>query len=112
MKGTLDTKADIETKVESSIGPVTRGDESVSAKIRHYYTKTYKALDQFDQLWYECCYDKRDHHWETRYTWALILNCVINGRSAYCEAHGSKEPLKDFIHSLISEINAYIFEGL
>lgn len=104
VKKTLAIKSDIETQVESAVGPCSSGEDSVSARIRRCYSRSYKALDQFDQLWYECRYDKRDHNWETSYAWALILDCVINAHSAYCEKQGETEPLKDFIRSLIAEI--------
>jgi hypothetical protein len=105
VKKTLATKADIETRMESAVGASSTGQDSVSGQIRRLYTSSYKSLDQFDQLWYECCYDKRENHWETSFAWALILDCVINARSAYCESRGEIEPLKQFIRGLVSEIN-------
>lgn len=97
-------KEDLDTRVEASVGPIQTGWMSMPGRIRKFYTQNYKALDQFDQLWYECCYDKRDISWETRYTWALILDCVLNAHSAYCESTHSIEPLRTFIGHLIIEI--------
>jgi hypothetical protein len=92
--------------VEALVGPFDVGEECFSGCIRRFYTSTYKSLDQFDQLWYECCYDKRDKRWETCYTWAVILDCVINARSAFCENVGESEPLRTFIVALINVITS------
>lgn len=85
-----------------------RGDSSVSGRIRRFYTNNYKSLDQFDQLWYECAYEKREKFWETTYAWAVILDCFVNARSAYCEALSIYEPMKDFINSVIQELRENI----
>ena len=94
--------------MESAVGPSASGEHSVSGRIRRLYTNTYKSLDQFDQLWYECAYSKRDRAWETTYSWAIILDCFINARSAYCEYYERAEPMKDFLRSAISEIRSNI----
>lgn len=95
------------TQVEAAVGHFAEGESCTSGAIRRFYTNTYKSLDQFDQLWYECCYDKREKSWQTCYAWALILDCVINARSAYCENRNEIEPLRPFIEHLIDEIYTY-----
>jgi hypothetical protein len=107
VKKTLESREDINTQIEASVGAFAIGEECPSGRIRRYYTSSYKSLDQFDQLWYECRYDRREKSWETCYTWAVILACVINARSAYCEHLESVEPLKTFIKALVSEIYDY-----
>lgn len=97
-------KQDIALQIEAAVGDVAAGVDSVCGRVRLFYTNTYKSLDQFDQLWYECCYDKRDHAWQTCYTWAVILDSVVNARSAYCENLRSVEPLKSFVEELIKDI--------
>src|SRR5687767_8867475 len=104
----MEYKDNIHTRVEDAVGSVASGENSNSGRIRRFYTNNYKSLDQFDQLWYECRYDKRENNWQTNYTWAIILDCVINARSAYCENQRIIEPLKDFIRSLHSEILEYV----
>ena len=96
------------TLVDVTVGDPVHGEDSVSGRIRRLYTTSYKSLDQFDQLWYECCYDKRDSQWQTCYIWAIILDCVINARAAYCELHSCTEPMKDFAHKLVDELKDYI----
>jgi hypothetical protein len=108
VRKTLEIKKDITTFVESAVGEYMTGESSNCGRIRRLYTTSYKSLDQFDQLWYECCYDKRDRNWVTCYAWALILDCFINARSAYCEARGEAEPLKEFIRVAIDEIRDFI----
>jgi hypothetical protein len=104
LKKTLACKEDLDTKLEDAVGSPASGEASVSGRIRRYYTNTYKSLDQFDQLWYECTYTKRDRAWETCYAWAVILDCFINARSAYCEYYEKTEPIKTFLRAVISEI--------
>lgn len=101
-------KNDLATIVAAKVGDVANGEDSISGRIRRFYTKTYKSLDQFDQLWYECRYEKRDPSWLSCYTWAVVLDCVLNARSAYCENRGSVEPLKTFIVAIIKEIQEYV----
>jgi hypothetical protein len=100
-------KDDMKTQIEAAVGPFGVGEGCPSGRIRRYYTQSYKSLDQFDQLWYECRYDRREKSWETCFTWAVILDCVINARSAYCEHVESVEPLKTFIRALIPELYEY-----
>lgn len=80
----------------------------MSGRIRRFYTGTYKSLDQFDSMWYECSYQKRDRNWVTCFAWAVILASVINARSAYCEASGKREPVKTFVRELVTELHGYI----
>lgn len=89
--------------------PVT-GEDSTSGLIRRYYTSNYKALDQFDALWYGCSYNFRDSSWQTCYLWAIILDCVVNARSAWCESHGHRFPIKDFVADLIDELGAFFMK--
>lgn len=107
-KKSLERVEDLETIIDSTVLDPDRGDSSVSGRIRRFYTNNYKSLDQFDQLWYECAYDKREKYWETTYAWAVILDCFINARSAYCEATSKYEPLKDFIATTIQELRENI----
>jgi hypothetical protein len=58
LKKTLACKEDLDTKLEDAVGSPASGETSVSGRIRRYYTNTYKSLDQFDQIWYECTYTK------------------------------------------------------
>lgn len=95
------------TLVEAEVLDSSHGNESVPARIRRFYTTTYKSLDQFDQLWYEVSYDKRDRHWETNYAWALVLDCFINARSAWCEVARKSEPMKSFLDSVVGEIREF-----
>lgn len=90
--------------VESTVGEVASGESSNCGRIRRLYTTTYKSLDQFDQVWYQARYEKRDSSWQTCYLWAIILDCVLNARSAYCEVKGKAEPVKDFVRELYQEI--------
>jgi hypothetical protein len=92
--------------LESVIGPPAVGDTSSSGLIRRFYTDNYKALDQFDALWYSCRYDYREASWQTSYLWAVILDAVLNARSAWCEAHANREPLKEFVQALVDEFHA------
>lgn len=94
--------------VEAAVGEVATGESSICGRIRRLYTTTYKSLDQFDQAWYQARYEKRDHSWETCYLWAIILDCVLNARSAYCEVKGKAEPVKDFMRELYKEIQKYL----
>jgi hypothetical protein len=107
VKNTLEERDKSETQILATVGAFATGDDCTSGQIRRYYTSSYKCLDQFDQLWYECCYDRREKSWETCYTWAVLLDCVINARSAYCELAESIEPLKAFIAALIPELYSY-----
>lgn len=91
------------TIVEATIGQPVVGETSSSGLIRRFYTRNYKALDQFDALWYACSYDYREASWQTSYLWAVILDCVINARSAWCEAHEERVPIKEFVQELINE---------
>lgn len=97
-----------DTLIGSTVGDPVKGEGSVSGRIRRLYTDSYKALDQFDQLWYECCYNNRDSNWKTCYIWAVILDCVINARAAYSEIRGVKEPMKEFARGLVTELKDYI----
>jgi hypothetical protein len=92
----------------ATLGDPVSGEGSVSGRIRRLYTGMYKSLDQFDALWYECAYQKRDFDWRTCFLWALILACVINARSAYCEANGNKEPMKIFVRQLIRDMREFV----
>jgi len=94
------------TRVEATVSDAAAGEVSVPGRFRRFYTNTYKSLDQFDQTWYEVAYDKRDRDWQTCYKRAVILDCVINARSVYCEAKQVKEPSKDFVRQLISDIRS------
>lgn len=111
-KKTLQLKVDqlswLNTLVESAVGDAVCGEDSTPGRMRRFYTNNYKSLDQFDQLWYDICYEKRDRHWETCYIWAVILASVVNARSAYCEEHESKEPVKFFLKQLVQEIRAFV----
>lgn len=107
MKNTLEERDKLETQVLAAVGDHAAGEDCPSGRIRRYYTSSYKSLDQFDQLWYECCYDRREKSWETWYTWAVLLDCVINARSAYCELTESIEPMKAFVAALIQELYLY-----
>lgn len=107
VRKTLEFRDRLETQITSAVGEVAEGEDSVSGRVRRLYTRTYKSLDQFDQLWYLCTYEKRDRRWQTAFAWAVILDCVINARSAYCEYTSSSEPMKAFITILIAEIRAY-----
>jgi hypothetical protein len=107
VKHTLEGRDQSETQILAAVGAYALGDMCTSGRIRRYYTSSYKCLDQFDQLWYECRYDRREKSWETCYTWAVLLDCVINARSAYCEQTESVEPLKAFIAALIPELYSY-----
>jgi hypothetical protein len=96
------------TLLEAAIGPPVVGDTSTSGLIRRFYTENYKALDQFDQLWYACRYDYREASWQTSYLWAVILDCVVNARSAWCEAHGERQPIKEFVQALVDEFGTNV----
>jgi len=93
-------------EVASSVVGVADGE--ACKRIRSFYTRNYKALDQFDQAWYEAFYNKREDSWLSAFTWALIMDSIINARSAYCEAVGSSEPVKAFLTGLIADINDYV----
>ena len=78
-----------ETLIGSVLGNP-EGEDSNAGRISRTYTNNYKSLDQFDALWYEIAYYKRDVHWETVFIWAMVLDSIINGRAMYCEAKGLK----------------------
>ena len=111
MKETLSVKEDklswANTLTEAAVGDAMGGETSIPGRLRRFYTNTYKSLDQFDQIWYELSYGKRDHDWQTCYIWAIILAAVVNARSAFCESKGQKEPPKEFVRGLIKEIRDY-----
>jgi len=92
------------TLLESAVGDPAGGVTSTSGLLRRYYTNNYKALDQFDALWYACHYSYRESSWQSCYLWALIVDCAINAYSAWCELHSTRLPVKDFANRLISEI--------
>ncbi len=96
------------TVADATVDEAVLGESSVPGRIRRLYTSSYKALDQFDQLWYEIQYDKRDHSWEICYIWAIILDCVINARAAHCELYEKKIPLKEFVRLLMPLLREYI----
>jgi Transposase IS4 len=112
VKKTLAYKSDdyewTTTLMEATLGTAAAGEASNCGRIRRYYTNTYKALDRFDQMWYDIQYSKRDRSWATCYTWAVIVDCVLNARSAYCELVGKIEPVKVFTNELISEIRNFV----
>lgn len=106
---TLAVKSDaLAWAMEAVVSLVGDADDGVCKRIRSFYTKNYKALDQFDQAWYDVFYNKRDNDWLTAYTWALIMDAIINARSAYCEAVGSVEPVKTSVKYLISDIRDFV----
>lgn len=113
VKKTLEAKKNSlewhKTLMESEVSEVARGEDSTPGRLRRFYTKTYKSLDQFDQIWYDLCYSKRDKSWSTCYIWSVVLAAIVNSRSAYCEVHQLKEPAKDFSRNLIQEIQDYCF---
>lgn len=92
------------TLMDNRVEDPVLGGDSTAGRVRNLYTKTYKSLDQFDQVWYELRYDKRDREWRTCYVWAGILDSIINSRAAYCETHEVHEAAKVFGLQLIQEI--------
>lgn len=112
VKITMQAKSDelswYNTLVESAVSDAVSGEDSTPGRLRRFYTTNYKSLDQFDQLWYEISYGKRDRDWRTCYLWALILGCIVNARSAYCEELEMKEPIKLFVRELVQEIRSFI----
>lgn len=115
VKKTLGVKTDelswTKTLLESAVGAPVEGDSSTPGLIRRFYTNNYKALDQFDALWYGCCYNYRDSTWEACFLWAIILDCVVNARSAWGEAHGERPPIKQFVQDLVAELGAAILQN-
>ena len=115
VKKTIAIKADemswTRTLLESAVGEPLTGEDSTSGIIRRFYTNNYKALDQFDALWYACSYNYRDSCWQTCYLWAIILDCVVNARSAWCEARGEQVTIKAFISHLIEELDESLSES-
>jgi hypothetical protein len=85
----------------------TGAEGSNPGRIRRFYTNTYKALDIFDQMWYECQYEKRDRDWKVNYAWSVILAAMVNARSAYKESLWQREPMKQFARELVSELQDY-----
>src|SRR5215472_13755422 len=92
------------TLLESAIGDPASGEGSTSGLLRRYYTSNYKALDQFDAMWYACHYSYRESSWQSCYLWAIIVDCAINACSAWCESRSTRSPLKGFVHQLATEI--------
>lgn len=96
---------------ESEKAKVLLGDpaseEGNPGRIRRFYTSAYKDLDVFDEEWYACFYDKRDQDWLINYLWSVIMTTVVNGRSAYNEDKGVREPMKVFARAIVSEIQDY-----
>jgi len=85
-----------------------RTEDGNAGRIRRFYTAAYKDLDFFDEEWYECFYDKRDQDWLINYVWAVVMTTVVNGRSAFNEDHGTREPTKAFARAIVSEIQDYV----
>lgn len=112
VKKSLEPKSDqfswCTTLLENVVSEVAHGDTSTPGRMRRFYTNTYKSLDQFDQLWYEISYDKRDRDWRTCYIWSVLLGCVINARAAYCEDRQAMEPMKAFVRGLIDELRDFV----
>lgn len=96
------------TLIESSVGVAVSGDRANPGRIRNFYRRNYKALDQFDKLWYEVASTKREVKWTTCYIWGVILDCVVNSYSAYCEEINTSIPYKTYVQELIAEIYSYV----
>lgn len=88
--------------LESKIGPLSSQD-GISGHIRKFYTQNYSALDKFDRLWYEMKFPINARDWRSYFCWSLLHTAVVNARSAWCLAHGTRVPLKDFLRDLVQE---------
>lgn len=83
------------------------GEDSNPGRIRRFYTAAYKDLDVFDQEWYSCFYDKRDQDWKINYAWSVLAATIVNGRSAFNEDLGAREPMKVFARKVVDELQDY-----
>ena len=114
VKKTLAVKQDALTwanvRMEAAVLDPMPGPDSTPGRIRSFYTKSYKSLDQFDQLWSEVQYDKRQN-WECNYVWAIVVDSIINGRSAYCESNGVHVSMKDFMRAFMTQLRAHVHEN-
>jgi hypothetical protein len=97
--------------LDSAVDDPARGEDSTCGLIRRYYTNNYKALDQFDAMWYGCSYSYRDSSWQSCYLWALILDCAVNACSAWSELHGERAAIKDFVRQLVDELGVALAAG-
>lgn len=98
-----------EDRLQMLVGAPSGGEGSNVRLIRDYYSTNSRSLDEFDQLWYSVQYEIRNAHWKTCYAWALVVDAVINARTAFCELHKEKIPLKDFVRRMCDEI---LFQGV
>lgn len=73
------------------------------ASIRRFYTDGYKALDNFDRLWYEMTFLDHPHDWKSYFTWSLIHCAVINARAVWSAKIGRRVPLRDFLAEVVQE---------
>lgn len=85
--------------IESKVGPITASD-GPSSHLRRFYTDNYSALDRFDRLWYEMCFLAHARDWESYFCMSLLHAGVLNARSAWCAAHGTRVPLMEFLGAL------------
>lgn len=96
------------TLMDNRVEDPVLGGDSTAGRVRNLYTKTYKSLDQFDQIWYDLHYHKRNHEWRTCYVWAGILDAIINAWAAYCETYEHREAPKTFCEELIVDIRDFL----
>ena len=97
--------------LDSAVDDPARGEGSTCGLIRRYYTNNYKALDQFDPMWYGCSDSYRDSSWQSCYLWALILDCAVNACSAWSELHDERAAIKDFVSQLVDELGVALVAG-
>ena len=79
--------------MEAAVLDPVPGADSTPGVIRAFYTKSYKALDQFDQLWYDVLYEKRQN-WQCNYL-----------------THDKHESMRDFMRAFLTELRAYVKEN-
>ena len=92
--------------MDDLLQPRGESEECSASRVRRFYTDNFKALDQLDAEWYRMSYQQRDGSWQACLAWAMILNGVVNSRSAYCELTGTRETTRGFAESLRDELAA------
>ena len=85
-----------------------KGGDSIPGRVRAYYTKHYKVIDQFDQYLAEIRLPYKFMRWELSYMWWLIEICIVEAWVAWCEYKSERIPVKKFVSLLLQCIVDYI----
>lgn len=106
----MQIKQDLDVEINDLVGEPVSEKEAPFSLVRAFYNRTYRSLDRIDQEWYDGSYHRRNRSWEICYTWAIILNCILNARSAHVEATGHSIAVKEWMRLLSADIkNQFAF---